>query len=70
MGNALDIIPTLDGDFDLVFIDADKDNYSAYYDLLIDRLPQGAIIIADNVLWSGKVIDKAYNWIKIQIPEH
>ncbi|MEJ6660718.1 MAG: class I SAM-dependent methyltransferase, partial [Bacteroidia bacterium] len=58
VGNALDIIPTLDGDFDLVFIDADKDNYSAYYNLLIDRLPQGAIIIADNVLWSGKVIDK------------
>ena len=58
VGNALDIIPTLDADFDLVFIDADKDNYSAYYDLLIDRLPQGAIIIADNVLWSGKVIDK------------
>jgi predicted O-methyltransferase YrrM len=57
VGNALDIIPTLDGDFDLVFIDADKDNYSAYYNLLIDRLPQGAIIIADNVLWSGKVID-------------
>ncbi len=59
VGNALEIIPTLDLDFDLVFIDADKDNYSAYYDLLIDRLPQGAIIIADNVLWSGKVIDQA-----------
>ena len=58
VGNALDIIPTLDADFDLVFIDADKDNYSAYYNLLIDRLPQGAIIIADNVLWSGKVIDQ------------
>jgi caffeoyl-CoA O-methyltransferase len=58
VGNALDIIPTLDADFDLVFIDADKDNYSAYYNLLIDRLPQGAIIIADNVLWSGKVINK------------
>lgn len=58
VGNALEIIPTLDLEFDLVFIDADKDNYAAYYDLLIDRLPQGAIIIADNVLWSGKVIDE------------
>jgi len=57
VGNALEIIPKLDVEFDLVFIDADKDNYAAYYDLLIDKLPQGAIIIADNVLWSGKVID-------------
>lgn len=57
VGNALEIIPTLDQAFDLVFIDADKDNYAAYYDLIIDRLPKGAIIIADNVLWSGKVID-------------
>ncbi|MDA8886012.1 O-methyltransferase [Bacteroidia bacterium] len=57
IGNALDIVPTLKESFDLVFIDADKDNYGAYYDLLIDKLPSGAIIIADNVLWSGKVID-------------
>jgi caffeoyl-CoA O-methyltransferase len=58
IGNALEIIPTLDYLFDLVFIDADKENYSAYYDLLIDKLPTGAIIIADNVLWSGKVLDE------------
>jgi predicted O-methyltransferase YrrM len=57
IGNALDIIPTLNEDFQLVFIDADKDNYINYYELLIDKLPSGAIIISDNVLWSGKVID-------------
>ena|SRR5690554_788981 len=57
VGDAMEIIPTLDKNFDLVFIDADKSNYSNYYDLLIDELPKGAIIIADNVLWSGKVIE-------------
>tara|TARA_B100000508_G_scaffold11104_1_gene7841 strand:- start:13384 stop:14025 length:642 start_codon:yes stop_codon:yes gene_type:complete len=59
VGNAMDIIPDLKKDFDLVFIDADKTNYSNYYDLLIDELPQGSYIIADNVLWSGKVIKEA-----------
>lgn len=57
IGNAIEIIPSLDKNFELVFIDADKSNYSNYYDLLIDDLPKGAIIIADNVLWSGKVIE-------------
>lgn len=57
VGNALDIIPKIQEQFDLVFIDADKENYSNYYDLLIDQLPSGGIIMADNVLWSGKVID-------------
>lgn len=57
IGNALDIIPKLSGSFDLVFIDADKTNYSNYFDLIIDRLAPGAYIIADNVLWSGKVLD-------------
>lgn len=56
IGNALEIVPTLSESFDLVFIDADKENYGAYYDLLIGRLPSGAILIADNVLWSGKVL--------------
>jgi len=56
LGNALEIIPTLKDTFDLVFIDADKENYSNYYDLVIDKLPSGAFIIADNVLWSGKVV--------------
>ena len=57
IGNALDIIPKIQEQFDLVFIDGDKENYSNYYDLLIDQLPSGGIIMADNVLWSGKVID-------------
>jgi caffeoyl-CoA O-methyltransferase len=58
IGNALEIIPTIDATFDLVFIDADKYNYSAYYDLVIDRVRPGGYIIADNVLWSGKVLEK------------
>jgi len=55
IGNALHIIPTLEESFDLVFIDADKDNYSNYFDLVFDKVPAGGFIIADNVLWSGKV---------------
>lgn len=58
IGNAIDIIPTIDATFDLVFIDADKRNNAAYYDLIIDRVNQGGYIIADNVLWSGKVLAK------------
>jgi caffeoyl-CoA O-methyltransferase len=57
-GNALEIIPTLDYSWDLVFIDADKENYSKYFDLVIESVRPGGIIIADNVLWSGKVISK------------
>lgn len=56
IGNAIDIIPKLGYDFDLVFIDADKENYSEYFDLVIDKMPIGGFIVADNVLWSGKVI--------------
>ena len=55
IGNALDIIPTINKKFQLAFIDADKENYSAYFDLLIDKMDIGGYIIADNVLWSGKV---------------
>lgn len=58
IGNALEIIPTLNMDFDLVFIDADKENYARYYDLVINRVPLGGFILADNVLWSGKVLDQ------------
>lgn len=58
IGNALEIIPTLKETFDLVFIDADKMNYSAYYDLVFDKVRIGGFIIADNVLWSGKVVDE------------
>ena len=56
VGNALDLIPTLKLEWDLVFIDADKENYSNYFDLVIDRVRSGGWIIADNVLWSGKVL--------------
>ncbi len=56
-GDALEIIPQLEGDFDLVFIDADKNNYLNYYNMIINRLPSGAFILVDNVLWSGKVLD-------------
>jgi len=56
-GKASDIIPKLDDLFDLVFIDADKINYSLYLDLVIDKVRPGGLIIADNVLWSGKVLD-------------
>lgn len=55
VGDATEIIPTLKEDWDLVFIDADKPNYPVYYDLVVDQLKPGSYIIADNVLWSGKV---------------
>jgi caffeoyl-CoA O-methyltransferase len=58
IGNALNIIPTLKECFDLVFIDADKENYARYYDLVINSVPLGGYILADNVLWSGKVLDE------------
>ena len=56
IGNALKIIPTINETFDLVFIDADKENYSNYYELVFDKVRKGGYIIADNVLWSGKVL--------------
>ncbi|MGV6845942.1 MAG: O-methyltransferase [Lutibacter sp.] len=56
-GSALEIIPTLNHQFDLVFIDADKENYSNYFDLIIDKMNKGGLIISDNVLWSGKVVE-------------
>ena len=54
-GNALEIIPTLTDTFDLVFIDADKRNYTRYLDLVINKVRTGGYILTDNVLWSGKV---------------
>ncbi len=59
IGDALEIIPALNTKFDLIFIDADKTNYLNYYNLVIDKLAAGAYIIADNVLWSGKVVEPA-----------
>jgi caffeoyl-CoA O-methyltransferase len=55
IGEALDILPTLVGPFDLVFIDADKENYLHYYEMVLEKTRPGGIILADNVLWSGKV---------------
>jgi len=56
-GNAMEIIPKLNQTFDLVFIDADKTNYSNYYDLVFDKVQHGGFILADNVLWDGKVVE-------------
>lgn len=58
LGNALEIIPKLNMTFDLIFIDADKENYSNYFNAIIDKLNSGGVILSDNVLWSGKVIEK------------
>ncbi|MHA7100332.1 O-methyltransferase [Roseivirga pacifica] len=56
IGNAMELIPEINEPFDLVFIDADKKNYLNYYNLVIDQVRSGGFIIADNVLWSGKVV--------------
>ena len=58
LGDATAVIPQLEGKFDLIFIDADKPNYPAYFDIIIDRLNPGGVILSDNVLWSGKVIEE------------
>jgi len=56
-GNAIDIIPTLDGEYDLVFLDADKKNYLNYLELLLPKIKTGGLLLSDNVLWSGKVLE-------------
>lgn len=61
IGNALEVIPTIEETFDLVFIDADKENYLNYYKLVIDRVKPGGFILADNALWGGKVVQKISN---------
>lgn len=58
IGNALDVIPTLKEQFGLVFLDADKENYLRYYQLLWDRITPGGYLLADNVLWGGKIFNK------------
>lgn len=58
VGNALEIIPTINMKFDLVFIDADKSNYVNYFNLIIDKMNSGGVILSDNVLWSGKIVEK------------
>lgn len=63
IGDALDIIPQLDESFDFVFVDGEKDQYTAYYEAVFERVKPGGIILADNALWSGKVLDR-------EIPEN
>lgn len=60
IGKALEVIPTLNEKWDLVFIDADKQNYPAYYELVLPLVKVGGYIISDNVLWSGKVADESH----------
>jgi caffeoyl-CoA O-methyltransferase len=57
LGEAIDIIPTLEIKFDLVFIDADKENYLNYFEMIVPKMNKGGIILSDNVLWSGKVLE-------------
>ncbi|MBC8883411.1 O-methyltransferase [Flavobacterium piscinae] len=57
LGEAIEIIPKLETTFDLVFIDADKENYLNYYELIVPKMNKGGIILSDNVLWSGKVVE-------------
>ena len=58
LGDAKNIITSIDEEFDIVFIDADKESYPEYYDLIIEKVRSGGIIIADNILWSGKILEK------------
>jgi caffeoyl-CoA O-methyltransferase len=60
LGEAVDIIPTLDVKFDLVFIDADKENYINYFNIILPKMNKGGIILSDNVLWSGKVLEPVH----------
>lgn len=57
LGEAIVIIPTLDLKFDLVFIDADKENYLNYFEIIVPKMNKGGVILSDNVLWSGKVLE-------------
>jgi len=58
VGNAMDIIPAIEEKLDLVFIDADKSNYVNYFNLIIDKMNRGGVILSDNVLWSGKIVEE------------
>ena len=57
LGNALEVIPNMDNNFDLIFLDADKNNYPEYLDVLISKLKIGGVLLSDNVLWDGKVLN-------------
>jgi len=68
LGEAIDIIPNLDLKFDLVFIDADKENYLNYFEMILPKMNKGGVILSDNVLWSGKVLQPIHvNDISTQI---
>ena len=58
LGEAMDIVPTINSKFDLVFIDADKENYLNYFNLIVPKMNKGGIILSDNVLWSGKILEE------------
>ena len=58
IGDAMELVPTLEGEFDLVFIDANKRNYVDYYNMILPRVKKGGFILADNTLWDGKVIEE------------
>ena len=58
VGDAMQVVPTLGGEFDLIFLDADKKNYVKYLDVLLPRLSRGGVLLSDNVLWSGKVVEE------------
>ncbi|WGH27067.1 MAG: O-methyltransferase [Candidatus Shikimatogenerans bostrichidophilus] len=66
-GKALNIIPKLKNKFDIVFIDADKINYNKYFDLIINKINKNGIIIVDNVLWKGKIINKKLDFLSQKI---
>jgi len=69
LGNALDLIPSLEGDFDFVFIDADKENYLPYYQLVIDRVSKGGVILPIMCFGREKSFQRVEkNWIRIQLP--
>ncbi|MCG9791403.1 O-methyltransferase [Flavobacterium algicola] len=68
LGEATDIIPRLNVKFDLVFIDADKENYINYFEMIVPKMNKGGIILSDNVLWSGKVVQEIHpNDVSTQI---
>lgn len=61
IGNAMELVPQLDEQFDLVFLDADKEHLLDYYQMIFEKVPVGGIILADNILWDGKVLDETCN---------
>ncbi len=69
IGNAKEIIPTLDKEFDLIFLDAGKKDYPIYYELILPKLRKGGLILADNILWSGKILDEKMDKTSVILDE-